>query len=90
MRENNWFEVIATAIIGVVAVGILALFAYTQRYIDDGYLNDTATSGIWWTTTINLKQYRVIGNGSGLFGEYKLITRSMTQGSGESISVYKD
>lgn len=90
MRDNEWSGEIASVIMGTVIAICLVMFMYTQRYVEDGMVANTATSGIWWTRTIDLKQYRVIGEGSGLFGKYTLVTRSAMQGKGENTSIYKD
>lgn len=73
----------------VLVVIILSIFAFTatQRFIlDEG--GQTATKGIIFTKTINLKEYRVLGEGSGLLGTYKVYTRSIIQGAGEQMNVY--
>lgn len=78
---------LGTIVIGVF-IGMVVLFAYTQRYVEDANAT-TATKGIIFTRTIVLDKYEQIGEGTGLFGTYDLITRSMTQGQGETTKIYK-
>ena len=89
MRDNKWAEEIFAFLFVVMICVISVTFLYTQRYIENTY-NETAKQGIVFTRTIDLTKYKVIGNGSGLFGEYKLVTRSMTQGKDEATTIYKD
>jgi len=88
MRKELGDEIFGVIFIIIVGVG-LTVFSYTQRYVENTYTN-TAKKGIIWTRSIDLKQYKVIGDGSGLFGEYTLVTRSMTQGKDEATTIYKD
>ena len=63
----------------------LSLFSYTQRYVQVNENN--ATNGIFFTKTIDLKEFKKVGTGSGLFGTYDSYSRSDRH---EAISVYKD
>lgn len=82
-------KVFVEAIALIIIMCLIFIFAYTQRYIEDGFGTNTATKGIIWQRTIDLKQYKVIGQGSGLWGNYSLISRSMIQGEGETTSIYE-
>ena len=77
-----------TIITFLVIIAMIFVWAFTQRYVEDDS-GMTATKGIVFTRTIELDKYQKIGDGRGLFGNYDLITRSMTQGQGETTKVYK-
>ena len=89
MRQNKWSDEIAVVIMMVIFIFVVVIYNYTQRYVEN-HNATTAKSGIFFTRVITLSNYKVIGSGSGLFGEYSLITRSMTQGKNETTSIYKD
>lgn len=81
-------ELIQTLIAFITVLGMFAITltgcGYTQRFIKNS--DDTATSGIWFTDTIVLSQYKYLGKGNGLFGSRLNYTRSDRHG--EVISVY--
>lgn len=64
--------VAAMAIIAVMSVFIW--YQYTQLYVQDG--EHTATTGIYWTKTLNLKEYKRVSNGNGVWGQYDRYSRS--------------
>ena len=80
--------------IAIMTIGMIlaifspfALWAYTQRYVvDDNGI--TATKGIMFEKTIYLKEYKHLGDGNGLFGEYDRYSRSDRHT--DVLSVYKD
>lgn len=81
---------IRTTLIGIaiLLLPVLAIvsYKYTQRYVYDS--NTTATNGILFQRTIYLKEYKHLGNGNGLYGEYDRYSRSDRHD--HVISVYKD
>ena len=89
MRETSWNDIIGAWLLVALCSILVVIFLYTQRYVKNGYTN-TAKQGIIFTRTIDLDQYKTIGEGSGLFGEYTLVTRSVIQGRDEATTVYED
>jgi len=49
-------------------------YSYTQHFNQDS--KDTATSGIFFKTTLNLKEYRNVSTGNDLWGTFNRYTRS--------------
>lgn len=81
--------IIISSMLWTIALGTIlipiSIFSYTQRYVQ---VNETsATSGLFFTKTIELKEFKKVGIGSGLFGKYDSYSRSDRH---EAISVYKD
>lgn len=70
--------------LNVILTGVV-VFNYSQRYIKDSA--ETATKGIFFKNTIELKQYKVLGKGNGIFGKHTRISRSDRHD--EVISVYE-
>ncbi len=59
----------------LLVVMVSTLFTiYTQLYTQDS--PNTATKGIIFTQTLNLKEYRNVSNGLGAWGYYDRYTRS--------------
>lgn len=84
-----------TLVIWLIVAGMVlammspfVLWNYSQRYVQDS--NTTATKGILFQKTIDLKVYTKLGEGNGFFGSYDRYSRSMTQGNGQVLSIYKD
>jgi len=77
---------IAAAIIVFMLFAIpIAAYSYTQRFVKVN--ENEAIQGLFFTATIDLREHKKIGNGSGLFGVYETYTRSDRQK--ETIKVYK-
>ena len=77
------------AILGIVAVMLLGVsmalyYTYTQHFNQDS--KTTATSGIFFKTTLNLAEYRNVSTGNGLWGTFSRYTRSDRHT--ETITVY--
>ena len=49
-------------------------YNYTQHYNQDN--KDTATSGIFFKTTLNLKEYKNVSTGNDLWGTFDVYSRS--------------
>ena len=62
----------------------LTWYNYTQHFNQDS--KDTATSGIIFYTTLNLKEYRNVSTGNNLWGTFDRYTRSDRHS--ETITVY--
>ncbi len=92
LLDHKWiYNIVLWIMMGAMIAAMaspLVLWSYTQRYIQDS--NTTATKGIWFEKTIDLSVYTKLGTGNGLFGDYDRYSRSMTQGSGQVLSIYKD
>jgi len=59
----------------LTAIGATTLwYQYSQRYVQDG--PKTATTGIFFQKTLNLKEYRRVSNGNGFLGKYDRWSRS--------------
>jgi len=72
---KRYEERIFIAFVLAAIFGLPAIAAYSQRYIINEN-SKTASSGILWGNTIYLKEYKCVGEGTGLFGKYKLYSRS--------------
>ena len=83
---DNLVLMLLISVILSVPVLIGGVISYSQRYIVDN--NETATNGIWLQKTIYLKEYKHLGNGNGLFGEYDRYSRSDRHG--DVLTIYKD
>ncbi len=59
-------------------------YSYTQHYNQDS--KETATSGIFFKTTLNLKEYRNVSTGNNLWGTFDRYTRSDRHS--DTITVY--
>ncbi len=59
-------------------------YQYTQMYVQDS--KTTATTGIVWQKTLNLKEYKRVSNGNDLWGKYDRYTRSDRHS--DAITVY--
>ena len=71
------YKLMIMSIVVVMLIGASLPFigiAYTQRYITDN--NETATKGIWFQKTVYLKEYKHLGVGNSIFGEYSRYSRS--------------
>lgn len=75
------FAVIA---LSIFILGISVSYKYSQQYHQDS--NNTATTGIFFKTTLNLYEYKNISNGNDLWGDFKRYSRSDRHT--ESITVY--
>ena len=78
--SESWSGTIALIII----IGLLVIYSYTQRFVEID--NNKAEQGIIYTATIDLSQYKNIGEGNGFFGKYSLYSRSDRH---ESIKIYR-
>lgn len=68
----------------LVFIGLIVIYQYTQRFVEID--NNKAEQGIIYTSTIDLSQYKNIGEGTGFFGKYSLYSRSDRH---ESIKIYR-
>ncbi len=59
-------------------------YSYTQHYNQDS--KDTATSGIFFKTTLNLTEYRNVSTGNDLWGTFDRYSRSDRHS--ETLTVY--
>jgi len=86
----KWIYNVVVALMAIGMFAGMALpfvgWAYTQRYIADN--NTTATKGILLQKSIYLNEYKHLGNGNGIFGNYNRYSRSDRHG--DVISVYND
>jgi len=72
-------------IIGIIAmISIYTWYSYTQHFNQNN--KETATSGIFFKTTLNLKEYRNVSTGNNLWGTFDRYTRSDRHN--EQINVY--
>ena len=58
----------------VASTSIFVWYLYTQKYVQDG--EHTATTGIIWTTTLNLTEYKRVSSGVGVWGKFDRYSRS--------------
>ncbi len=65
--------VLVAIILGVVAGATIA-YIYSQRYVQDSLT--TATTGIWFQTTLNLEEYKNVSSGNGWLGDFDRYSRS--------------
>ena len=78
-------NLLGSAMVLSIAIVPISIVAYTQRYVQVS--ETSATNGLFFTRTIDLKEFNKVGTGSGLFGKYDSYSRSDRH---EAISVYKD
>ena len=64
--------------------GAVTWFNYSQHFNQDS--TNTATSGIYFQTTLNLDEYRNVSQGNDLWGTFSRYTRSDRHS--ETITVY--
>ena len=64
------------SLLAFILIGtITALYyTYTQHFNQDS--KDTATSGIFFKTTLNLKEYKNVSTANNLWGTYNVYSRS--------------
>ena len=55
-------------------VALVVFWTYSQRYVQDSAT--TATTGIFFKTTLNLEQYKNVSSGNNLLGKYDRYSRS--------------
>ena len=87
--RTPYAQMIVTGIIMAMLVALsspIVIYSYTQRFVVDN--NATATKGILFQKTIYLKEYKHLGKGNGLFGNYDRYSRSDRHS--DVLSVYKD
>ena len=77
--------IIAWVVSLTVLIAYLTGLSYVQRYTlnSDG----TATKGIIFKKTIVLSEYKKLGSGNGIFGNYDIYSRSDRRN--EVLSIYK-
>ena len=68
----------------IITLATYTWFTYTQHFNQDS--KDTATSGIFFKTTLNLGEYKNVSTGNNLWGTYNRYTRSDRHS--ETITVY--
>jgi len=61
-----------------IAIGLIAYYNYTQHYNQDS--KSTATSGIFFKTTLNLSEYKNVSTGNDLWGTFNRYSRSDRHG----------
>ena len=78
-------EIIGWTVVLTVLIAYLTGLNYVQRYTlnSDG----TATKGIIFKKTIVLSEYKKIGSGNGIFGNYDIHSRSDRHNA--VLSIYK-
>jgi len=70
----KWYQYILS-IVGVILVAISSIwYSFTQKYVQDSPI--TATTGIIWKKTLNLKEYKNISSGNNIWGKYDSYSRS--------------
>ena len=57
-----------------VGIGLIISYVYSQRFVQDS--PNTATTGIWMKTTLNLDQYKNVSSGNGWLGKFDRYSRS--------------
>jgi len=70
----------------VVLFSIVGINIYVQHFNQDS--NTTATSGWFFQTTLNLKEYRNVSTGNNLWGTFDRYTRSDRMGPEDTLTVY--
>ena len=80
MNEIIGWTVVLTVLI-VYGTGL----SYVQRYTLN--IDGTATKGIIFKKTIILSEYKKLGSGNGIFGNYDIYSRSDRRN--EVLSIYK-
>lgn len=78
--EGGW----PTLIVILIIISLVTIYNYTQRFVEID--NNKAEQGIIYTSTIDLSQYKNIGEGNGFFGKYSLYSRSDRH---ESVKIYR-
>ena len=68
----------------IVTLSGLTWYMYTQHFNQDS--ENTATSGIYFQTTLNLDEYKNVSTGNNLWGTFSRYTRSDRHS--ETITVY--
>lgn len=76
--------VLLLATIFILVIGGLASNTYMQHFNQDS--KDTATSGWYFKTTLNLEEYKNVSTGNDLWGTFDRYTRSDRHT--ETITVY--
>lgn len=85
MKADTTANLTIGAFIGAIVL-FISLFNYSQLYTYDDANRTTATSGVVFKSTIVLSNYQTVGSGNSLFGQYDIVTRSLTH---ETFRVYK-
>ena len=64
------------AFIAILAISttLTISYVYSQQYVQDS--KSTATTGIFFTNTLNLEEYKLVASGNGWLGSYSRYSRS--------------
>jgi len=72
--KMKWYQYILS-IMGVILIVTGSIwYSFTQKYVQDSPI--TATTGIIWKKTLNLKEYKNISSGNNIWGKYDSYSRS--------------
>ena len=78
-------EIIGWTVVLTVLIAYGTGLSYVQRYTLN--IDGTATKGIIFKKTIVLSEYKKLGSGNGIFGNYDIYSRSDRRN--EVLSIYK-
>ncbi len=67
-------------------LGLVLWYQYAQHFNQDSKV--TATSGIFFQTTLNLEEYKNVSTGNNLWGTFDRYTRSDRMGPEDALTVY--
>ena len=68
------FTLLVAAIVAAIVATVTVWYIYSQQYVQDS--QHTATEGIFFKTTLNLKEYKRVSTGNGWLGTFDRYTRS--------------
>jgi len=65
---------VAAILVLSASAALVVAYIYSQRYVQDSAT--TATTGIFFQSTLNLNEYRNVSSGNNLLGKYDRYSRS--------------
>jgi len=65
---------LVAAMVLAASAALVVWYIYTQRYVQDSVT--TATTGIFFQSTLNLNEYKNVSSGNNLLGKYDRYSRS--------------
>ena len=78
------FYIFLTTLLSIVI--LVGINAYVQKFNQDS--ETTATSGWYFQTTLNLKEYKNVSTGNDLWGQFNRYTRSDRMGPDDVLTIY--
>ena len=67
-------QIAAVLLALILSISVFVWYLYSQKYVQAGTY--TATTGIFFQTTLNLNEYKRVSSGNNLWGKYDRYSRS--------------